>query len=514
MGKKLFKATVAVGCMTLLSRLLGFVRDMLIARLFGVDLATDAFFVAFKIPNFLRRLFSEGAFAHALIPAMVKHQDDKAALRGFIDKTAGTLAAWASLITLLSIALAPLLVLIIAPGFAWQGEQYELTIAAMRVMLPFGFCIVLVSYAGAVLNVHHHYVIPALTPVLLNICMITAALRLAPQLDIPIMALAWGVFTAGLVQLLFQLPSLIRLGLLPRLAVQFNDTEATQLLKKLLPATFGASVTQISVLFDTLFASFLASGSVSWLYYSDRLVEFPLSILGLGLATVILPNLSKNHAQANTVAFSSTVDWGLRLALLMGMPATIGLVVLAEPILSTLFQYDEFTADDVYKASLSLKAYAVGLLAYLFVKILLPAFTARMDLLTPVRYGMIAMFAALLLNVLAIPFAHAGLALATSLGAVIHAVLLLKKLIKENVYQPRHGWLPFLLRIAAASSAMAAALAYFVDNQLWGQWDSMARIIGLIKWIGIGMLVYWLALIFSGLRIRHLLRTNDKIPAI
>lgn len=514
MGKRLFKATVTVSCMTLLSRLLGFIRDMLIARLFGADVATDAFFVAFKIPNFLRRLFSEGAFSHTLIPAMVQHQDDKIALREFIGKTAGTLAAWALLITVLAMVLAPVLVLVIAPGFAWQGEQYDLTVAALRAMLPFGFGIVMVAYAGAVLNMYHHYVIPAFTPILLNVCMIYAALRFAPQLDVPIMALTWGVCAAGVVQLLFQIPSFVRLGLLPRLSIRFKDAEVNQLLKKLLPATFGASVTQISVLFDTLFASFLASGSVSWLYYSDRLVEFPLSILGLGLATVILPNLSKNYADADAVAFSATVDWGLRLALLTGMPAMIGLVVLAEPILSTLFQYDEFTAADVAKTALSLKAYAIGLLAYLLVKILLPAFTARMDLKTPVRFGMIAVCAALLLNVLAIPFAHAGLALATSLGAVINAALLLKKLMNENVYRPQQGWLVFLMRVAFSSAAMTAVLLYFVDINLWSRWEFGGRIAHLSKWISIGIMVYMLTLILLGLRIRHLTGTNDKIPAI
>lgn len=319
---------------------------------------------------------------------------------------------------------------------------------------------------------------------------------------------------AGVVQLLFQIPGFVRLSLLPRLNVRFKDGEVNRLLKKLLPATFGASVTQISVLFDTLFASFLSSGSVSWLYYSDRLVEFPLSILGLGLATVILPNLSKHYVDANAVAFSATVDWGLRLALVTGMPATIGLVVLAEPILSTLFQYDEFTAADVAKTALSLKAYAVGLLAYLFVKILLPAFTARMDLKTPVRFGMIAVCAALMLNVLAIPFAHAGLALATSLGAILNAALLLKRLINENVYWPEQGWIAFLIRIALSSIAMAVVLLYFVDIDGWSRWAFGNRIVQLSKWIAVGITVYILALMVLGLRIRHLTGTNDKIPAI
>ena len=227
MGKRLFKATIIVSSMTLISRLLGFVRDMLIARLFGVDLATDAFFVAFKIPNLLRRLFTEGAFAHALVPTLSKHQDDKPALRQFISKTAGTLAAYALLITLAAMILAPLLVLILAPGFAWQGIQYDLAVTTTRIMLPFGFFIVLVSYAGAVLNVNEQYAIPALTPVLLNVCMITGALWLAPLMDVPIMGIAWGVFSAGIVQLLFQMPSLLRLGLLPKLTVKFKDPAVT-----------------------------------------------------------------------------------------------------------------------------------------------------------------------------------------------------------------------------------------------------------------------------------------------
>ncbi len=513
MGKRLFKATIIVSSMTLISRLLGFVRDMLIARLFGVDLATDAFFVAFKIPNLLRRLFTEGAFAHALVPTLSKHQDDKPALRQFISKTAGTLAAYALLITLAAMILAPLLVLILAPGFAWQGIQYDLAVTTTRIMLPFGFFIVLVSYAGAVLNVNEQYAIPALTPVLLNVCMITGALWLAPLMDVPIMGIAWGVFSAGIVQLLFQMPSLLRLGLLPKLTVKFKDPAVSAVLIKLLPAIFSASVTQISVLFDTLFASFLVSGSVSWLYYSDRLVEFPLSILGLGLGTVILPNLTNNHSAGNTAAFSATLDWGLRLVILTGIPATIGLFVLAEPILSTLFQYDEFTVSDVYKAGLSLRAYSVGLLGYLFIKILMPAFTSRLDLKTPVRYGMLAMIVGLLLNVLAIPLAHAGLALATSLGALLNAALLFKKLLKDGVYLPLNGWLLFLLRVTLASIVMTACLYHFVDKGWWNQWGSWDRLINLVKWISIGCIVYLLTLACSGLRLRHLAGTSDKITS-
>lgn len=514
MGKRLFKATVVVGSMTLISRLLGFVRDMLIARLFGVDLATDAFFVAFKIPNLLRRLFTEGAFAHALVPVMANHQGDRFALRQFIGKTAGTLAAWTLLITLAAMVLAPLFVLLLAPGFAWQETQNELAVSLLRIMLPFGLCIVLVAFAGAVLNAHEHYAIPALTPVFLNICMIAAALWLAPLMDVPIMALAWGVFAAGVVQVLFQMPSLIRLGLLPKLSVKFKDSDVGLVMKRLLPAIFSASVTQINLLLDTLIASFLVSGSVSWLYYSDRLVEFPMGILGMGLATVILPNLANNHAADDAAAFSTTLNWGLRWVLLMGMPATIGLFTLAEPMLSTLFQYNEFTINDVHKAGQSLKAYSVGLLGYLLIKILVSGFTSRHDLNTPVRYGIYAMITSLVLNVaLVFPLAHAGLALATSLGALINATLLLKKLLQDCVYQPGNGWLLFLGRVALASAVMAGCLCHFVDDNWWNQWGSTDRIINLLKWISIGCIVYLLTLTLSGLRLRHLTGTSDKIAS-
>lgn len=514
MGKRLFKATVVVGSMTLISRLLGFVRDMLIARLFGVDLATDAFFVAFKIPNLLRRLFTEGAFAHALVPVMANHQGNRFALRQFIGKTAGTLAAWTLLITLAAMVLAPLFVLLLAPGFAWQETQNELAVSLLRIMLPFGLCIVLVAFAGAVLNAHEHYAIPALTPVFLNICMIAAALWLAPLMDVPIMALAWGVFAAGVVQVLFQMPSLIRLGLLPKLSVKFKDSDVGLVMKRLLPAIFSASVTQINLLLDTLIASFLVSGSVSWLYYSDRLVEFPMGILGMGLATVILPNLANNHAADDAAAFSTTLNWGLRWVLLMGMPATIGLFTLAEPMLSTLFQYNEFTINDVHKAGQSLKAYSVGLLGYLLIKILVSGFTSRHDLNTPVRYGIYAMITSLVLNVaLVFPLAHAGLALATSLGALINATLLLKKLLQDCVYQPGNGWLLFLGRVALASAVMAGCLYHFVDDNWWNQWGSTDRIINLLKWISIGCIVYLLTLTLSGLRLRHLTGTSDKIAS-
>ncbi len=516
LSRQLIKSTAIVSSLTLISRLLGFVRDMLIARLFGVDITTDAFFVAFKIPNLLRRLFTEGAVSHAVVPLLTQQTrlGNQENLKQFIGKTAGTLIAWAMLFTVFATLLAPIIVLLLAPGFAWQGSQYDLAVAMLKITLPYGLCIAIVAFVGAILNAQNQFVIPALTPVFLNICMIAAALWLTPYMSQPITALAWAVMIAGVVQVLVQLPSLWRLGLLPKLSICFNDPDVRRLNQLLLPAIFSASVTQINLLLDSLVASFLVSGSVSWLYYSDRLVEFPMGILGIGLATVILPRLSENHAETDAQAFSATLDWGLRWALLVGMPATIGLFVLAEPMISTLFQYNEFTASDVEKAGQSLKAYTVGLLGYLFIKILVPGFTARLDLKTPVRYGMMAMVASLALNVLAIPFAHAGLALATSLGAFINAALLLMKLLQDRIYQPARGWWLLIARLLISSAVMALCLYYFVDNRWWQGWGATERVINLAKWVGISCVVYVVTLWLSGLRLRHLLLTNAKITRL
>ena len=507
MSRQLFKSTAIVSSMTLISRILGFVRDMLIARIFGVDPATDAFFVAFKIPNFLRRLFAEGAFAHAFVPVLTdyKEQGSKAALKLFVDRTAGTLALILMLITLIGIVAASLLVLLLAPGFAWQGTQHELAVLILQITFPYLLFIGLVAFAGGILNAHGKFAIPALTPVFLNICMIAAAIWLVPLMDEPVMALAWGVFAAGIVQLLFQIPFLMRLGLMPRFRLRFDDPGVKKIIGLMLPAIFSVSITQINLLLDTLIASFLTVGSVSWLYYSDRLVEFPLGILGLALGTVILPRMAKNHAAEDAAGFSNSLDWGLRLGFLIAMPATIGLLLLAEPMLSTLFQYNEFSVRDVHYAGMSLRAYSIGLLGYILIKVLVPGFTSRQDMKTPVRYGMYAMIVSLVLNVaLVFPLAHAGLALATSLGAFFNAALLLKKLLLENVYQPARGWRLFFIRVLLASVAMAAALYCLVDASWWNQWSSGERVINLLKWIVIGFAIYTATLVLTGLRLRHL----------
>ena len=506
MSRQLFKSTVIVSIMTLISRVLGFVRDMLIAQVFGADVATDAFFVAFKVPNFLRRLFAEGAFAHAFVPAIAdyKEQGSKVALKLFFDKTAGTLALILLLMTVIGVLIAPLLILLLAPGFSWVGTQHELAVLMLKITFPYLFFIGLVAFAGSILNAHGKFVIPALTPVFLNICMIAAAIWLAPLMSEPIIALAWGVFAAGVVQLLFQIPALLSLGLMPTFKVGFDDPRVKKIIALMLPAIFSVSVTQINLLLDTLIASFLQVGSVSWLYYSDRLVEFPLGILGLALGTVMLPKLAKSHATEDSVAFSSSLDWGLRLVFLIGMPATIGLLVLAEPMLSTLFQYNEFSVTDVHYAGMSLRAYSIGLLGYILIKVLVPGFTARQDMKTPVRYGLYAMIVSLFLNVLLVfPLAHAGLALATSLGAFLNAALLLKKLLQEKIYRPVKGWRIFLLRVFVAGAVMSGTLYYQVDASWWSQWSGGERVLNLLKWIFVGFIIYLVTLGLTGLRLRH-----------
>ncbi|MGH8499796.1 MAG: murein biosynthesis integral membrane protein MurJ, partial [Methylococcales bacterium] len=376
------RSTAIVSAMTLLSRISGFIRDMIFARFFGADSGTDAFFVAFKIPDFLRRLFAEGAFSQAFVPILSDYKENggRKALTEFVDRTAGTLALTLFAVTSIGVFAAPVLIWIFAPGFAWHGEGYEISVEMLRITFPYLFFISSTAFASSLLNAFGRFAIPALTPMLLNICMIAAALWLAPRMDEPVLALAWGVFAAGVAQLAFQFPALHRLGLLPRLKLGFQDPGVRRIVGLMVPAIFGVSVTQINLLFDTMIASFQVSGSVSWLYYSDRLVEFPLGLFGIALATVILPALSRNHAEDDAKSFSQSMDWGLRWVVLIALPATLGLFVLAEPVLAALFQNDEFSRNDVYMAGLSLKAYSLGLLAFMMIKVLVPGFSSRQDM--------------------------------------------------------------------------------------------------------------------------------------
>ncbi len=434
MSKKLLKSTLLVSGLTLFSRILGFVRDMLIAHYFGVNAATDAFFAAFRYPNFLRRLFAEGAFAQAFVPILNEHKNQN--LQSIINKIAGHLALFLAVLTLIGIIIAPFLITLCAAGFDWQSEQHILAARLLQIMLPYGFFITLVAFFGSILNTYAKFAIPAFTPALLNLSMIAATIWLSPNFEQPIIALAIGVLLGGIIQCAFQLPALWRLGLLPRFQLDFNDVIIKKVMKNLLPTLFATSATQINLLINTFIASFLTTGSISWLYYADRLLEFPIGILGSGLATVMLPKLAQSHVDQDTKGFSATLDWGLKWVILLGIPTTLGLFFLAEPILSLLFESNEFTAHDVHASAQSLQGYAMGLVGFLAIKVLMPAFTTQNLHYIAVRYAWYSVFANLIFNLLlVVPLVHGGVALATAFAAILNAVMLLTFLRKNKIYQ-------------------------------------------------------------------------------
>jgi len=511
----LFKSTLTVGGMTLLSRVLGLLRDIVVARLFGAGTGADAFFVAFRIPNFLRRLFAEGAFSQAFVPVLseYKTQREPAEVRVLLDHVSGALGLVLFVITLVGVVAAPLLITVFAPGFLGDQGKYDLTVAMVRITFPYILFISLTALAGGVLNSYGRFAVPAFTPVLLNLSLIAAAVWLAPRMDEPVMALAWGVFVAGITQLLFQLPFLARLHLLPRprlrLSRQARHEGVQRIGRLMLPAIFGSSIVQINLLFDTLIASFLVTGSVSWLYYSDRLVEFPLGVFGIALATVILPALSRQHAQASDEDYARTMDWALRLVVLIGLPAALGLMLLAAPLLTTIFQYGEFGAEDVSMAAASLMAYALGLPGFILVKVLATGFYARQDTRTPVRIGVIAMLANMVMNVLfVVPWLwldkaapHAGLALATSLSAFLNAGLLFRGLYRQDIIRPQPGWGRFVLCVLLACLLMGLFLYWGRgDVSGWQQWSAGGRMLQTLLWVGGGGLVYFAVLWMLGLR--------------
>jgi putative peptidoglycan lipid II flippase len=512
----LIKSTAVVSAMTTLSRVLGLVRDIVFARLFGAAAGTDAFFIAFKIPNLLRRLFAEGAFSQAFVPVFAEYKSQRSAdeLRSLTQNVAGTLGGILFLLTVVAALAAPLLVMIFAPGFIDEPDRFELTAQMLRITFPYLFFISLVALAGSILNSFGRFAVPAFTPVFLNVVLISIAIWWAPYFAQPVVALAWGVFIAGMVQLLFQLPFLKRLGLLVRPRWGWRDAGVRRIGKLMLPAIFGSSVAQINLLFDTLIASFLVAGSVSWLYYSDRLVEFPLGVFGIALATVILPSLSKKHAEADPGNFSRTLDWALRWVLLIGTPAMIGLLVLAGPILTTLFFYGQFDSQDVNMARLSLMAYSLGLLGFIGVKVLAPGYYARQDTKTPVRIGVIAMLINMGLNVafvvpmvtLGIQGPHSGLALATSCSAFINAGLLFRGLRRDGVLQLQPGWALLFGRVLLASVAMAGLLLWGTGALSdWMQWGLWQRVGQLLLWVGVGVVVYGGVLLVLGVRVHELM---------
>jgi len=508
----LLRSAATVSTFTLLSRITGLARDIIIARAFGVSALTDAFWVAFRIPNLLRRLFAEGAFSQAFIPIMgeVKEKNsDIAVVRQTIDRVASALFLALTLITLVGIIGAPFVVLAIASGLGAgdRAAEFDAAVWMTRVMFPYIICMSLVSFASGVLNTWRKFAIPAVTPVLLNLSMIAASIFLSEHLDQPIYALAIGVMIGGVAQLAVQWWALSRLGLRPRLSPNLSqstrDPIVRRVLRQMVPATLGVSVAQISLLINTNIATWLAPGSVTWLSFADRLMEFPTALIGVALGTVLLPSLSKAHASHSHTEYSRLLDWGMRLVLLLGLPAALAMVLLADAMVATLFQYGAFTAADVQQTQLAVMAYAVGLIGLLMVKILAPGFYAKQDIKTPVKIAIGVLIATQIMNVFLVPtLAHAGLALAIALGASLNATALFIGLRRRGVYKAQSGWPAFLGRQILALSVMAGVIFLIGGGITWTDpsFGIAARGGWLVLVLASGFLAYLATLWLFGMR--------------
>jgi len=511
-GRSLLRSAGIVSLMTMLSRVLGLVRDVVIANVFGASAATDAFFVAFKIPNFLRRLFAEGAFAQAFVPVLSEYKvrGPHAAVQELVDKVAGRLGFILLLVTLAGVAGAPVIIALFAPGFIDEPFKYELAGDMLRITFPYLLLISLTAFAGGILNTYGRFGVPAFTPVLLNLSMIGAALLLTGYMPAgrEVMALAWGVFIAGVVQLAFQLPYLARINLLPRPRRAAGHEGVGRILRLMIPAMFGVSVGQINLLLDTILASFLITGSVTWLYAAERLTELPLGVIGIAIGTVILPSLSEKHVNKSGGDFSRTLDWALRLTLVVGVPAAVAIGVMAEPLLAALFQHGNFTADDVHKSAMALQAYSLGIVCFMLVKVLAPGYFARQDTATPVKIGIRAMVANMAFNLVLVWWlAHVGLALASSLAAVLNVWWLYTGLRRDGTFTPLPGWWRFWLQLGTASLCMGLLVWWLCTPALLGPYFAAGvfdRAWSLTAVVLAGMGSYFGVMYLLGLRPRHL----------
>jgi putative peptidoglycan lipid II flippase len=513
----LLRALATVSSITFVSRILGFIRDMLIARLFGAGLATDAFFVAFRIPNLLRRLFAEGAFSQAFVPVLSEYRarQGDSETRLLVDRTATALSLALLVVTAIGVVGAPVVIYVSAPGFAATPGKFDLTVALLRITFPYILFISLVSLAGAILNTWSRFAIPAFTPSLLNISFIVGVLFFAPYFKPSVMVLAWAVFAGGVLQLALQLPALARIGMLPRPRFEPSDPGVKRILVLMAPAVAGVSVAQISLLINTIIASFLDDGPVSWLTYADRLMEFPNGLLGVALGTVLLPTLSRYHAQGSHEEYSKLLDWGLRLIFLLVTPAAVALALLSVPLVTTLFHYGQFVEHDVWMTRQALVAYSIGLLGLIMVKVLAPGFYARQNIGTPVRIAILTLIVTQAMNfVLVVSLkwggleattgigAHAGLALSIGLGACLNAGLLYRKLRHHGIYAPQPGWGGFAAKICAALAAMVIALRLTMGPAAW--WLSAsgsARVAALAGLVLLGAVAYFGSLRLLGFRL-------------
>jgi putative peptidoglycan lipid II flippase len=507
----LLRSAATVSSFTLLSRITGLIRDVLIARAFGAGPLTDAFWVAFRIPNLLRRLFAEGAFSQAFVPILgqlrsnAEHDD----VRRLLDRVALLLTLAVMAVTALGIIAAPWVVSLMASGLRAAGRQTEFASAVWmtRMMFPYILCMSLVAFASGVLNTWSRYAVPAFTPILLNLSMIGASLFLVSAFDVPIHALALGVMIGGVLQLGMQWAALARLGLLPRwgagVAESWRDPIVRRVLRQMLPAILGVSVAQISLLINTNIATWLTPGSVTWLSFADRLMEFPTALLGVALGTVLLPSLSRAYARDDHDGYSALLDWGLRLVLLLGLPAALGLALLSDALVATLLHYGAFGAHDVGQTRLAVMAYSVGLIGLLAIKILAPAFYARQDIRTPVKIAAASLVITQLLNIALVPtLAHAGLALSIGLGATVNAALLAITLRRRGVYRPRPGWASFVLRALPAQIVLGSLLLLASARIDWVDLGSQpgARIAALAGVLAGVVLAYFATLALFGFR--------------
>ncbi len=507
----LLRTLSAISSMTMLSRITGLLRETLIARAFGAGGMTDAYIVAFRIPNLLRRLFAEGAFSQAFVPILSEYKNKQGpeASKKLVDHVANTLV-WATLlVTLLGILASPVFIYLIANGL----EEFDAAVWMTRVMFPYISFMAFVALAGGVLNTWREFKIPAFTPVLLNLASILASLFLQQHLERPIYAMAIAVFVGGVLQVAIQIPALMKIGMLPTLswnpAAGLGDPGVRRVLKKMGPAVFAVSAAQISLMINTSIASHLVEGSISWLSYADRLMEFPTALLGVALGTILLPSLSKAQAEDDHREYSELLDWGLRLTFLLALPAAVGMAVLAEPMIATLFHYGKFTDEAAAQSARPLIAYCAGLLGIILVKTLAPAFYAQQNIRTPVRIAIGVLIATQLMNWLFVPYLQvAGLALSIGLGACLNAAFLYAGLRRRDVYRPQPGWPLFCLKLVIACVLMAA-VAWFGARQV--DWlglkqHAIVRLLLLLALIGACGAVYFAALLAMGFRLRDFRR--------
>lgn len=503
--QSLLRSTSLVSLMTLISRLMGFARDMVCASFFGAEAGMDAFLIAFRIPNFMRRLFAEGAFSQAFVPVLAEYQKTRSVteVREFLARIAGSMGMVLSIVTVIGVFAAPIIIFLFAPGFSHDGYRSALATEMLRLTFPYLMLISLTAMAGAILNTYSYFAVPAFTPVFLNISMIVAAVCASPYFERPIVALAWGVLIAGIVQLLFQIPFLYHRKLLVKPSLMFRDEGVKKVLKLMVPALFGVSIAQLNLMVDTIFASFLKVGSVTWLFYTDRLTDFPLGVFGVAIATVILPHLSRRHAEQSQLSFSLAMDWGLRTLLLIGVPSGLGLAFFSMPLIASCFGYGHFNHMDVLQTQKSLITLSLGVPAFMLVKVLASGFYARQDIKTPVKVGVIAMvvntaFCALLIQ----PMAHAGLALASTLASYVNCAILFVLLIRRNIYQPSSGWGKFATQLFVANGLVVTYLYFMTgDVSFWMSQSAVSRLGLLMLHVLSALVIYLVSLYLCGMRV-------------